>query len=179
MQRLVTAGRLGGLALAASLSFAMPAAAQDPVSKAMAKLSNAEGKSVGLVVLDEPVRGNGVIVDAMLTNMPEGEHAFHVHETGACDPPDFTSAGGHFNPTGLEHGIRNPEGMHAGDLPNIHVPPSGELRDEMFAVNLSLDDRLFDEDGASIVIHAGGDDYTTDPAGDAGPRIACGVIVPQ
>ncbi len=141
-------------------------------------MENADGENVGAVTLSEPLRGRGVIVDALLVNLPSGAHAFHIHETGECTPPDFTSAGGHYNPTNKKHGIANPDGMHAGDLPNIYVPLSGELQDEMFAMQMSLDENLFDEDGASIVIHANPDDYRTDPAGDAGPRIACGVIKP-
>lgn len=107
--------------------------------------------------------------------MPAGAHAFHVHETGQCMPP-FTSAGGHFNPDDAGHGINDDDGMHAGDMPNIHVPDSGEREQEVLNERLALDDDLFDEENASIVIHRDGDDYATDPAGAAGPRIACGVI---
>jgi superoxide dismutase, Cu-Zn family len=117
---------------------------------------------------------NGLIVTARFTGLPEGVRAFHIHAVGACEPP-FQSAGGHFNPDGHEHGMENPQGMHAGDLPNLHVPASGELTVEYFVVGLSLDD-LFDDDGTSFVVHDGADDYATDPAGDAGPRIACGVV---
>lgn len=162
--------------LLAGLGITGAATAQKDHPSAIARMSNSEGRSVGIVRLIEPEGGQGVIVDAMLEKLPEGTHAIHIHETGACSPPGFTSAGGHFNPTGRQHGIENPEGMHAGDLPNIHVPASGELRVEMFSTLLSLDDALFDADRASVVIHANADDYATDPAGDAGPRIACGVI---
>jgi superoxide dismutase, Cu-Zn family len=145
--------------------------AQD-MATATADMLNLEGQSVGQVqVRDTP---NGLIVTARFTGLPEGVRAFHIHAVGACEPP-FQSAGGHFNPDGHEHGMENPQGMHAGDLPNLHVPASGELTVEYFVVGVSLDD-LFDDDGTSFVVHDGADDYVTDPAGDAGARIACGVV---
>jgi Cu-Zn family superoxide dismutase len=146
---------------------------------AVATMISPEGDDLGTVTLYEPNNGVGVVVDARLINMPAGAHAFHIHETGRCDAPDFKSAGGHANPSGKKHGIASAEGMHAGDLPNIHVPENGSLRVEMFATLIRLDSSLYDADGAAIVIHAGPDDYSTDPAGDAGARIACGVIIPR
>ena len=164
---------------ATSAGFALSAAAQpEDVHKALALLRTSEGNYAGIVIIDEPVKGQGVIVDTLIMNLPVGPHALHIHETGECEAPDFESAGGHFAPDGKKHGIRNPDGMHAGDLPNIHIPVSRELRVENFNPRLSLDDRLFDEDGAAVVIHANSDDYISEPAGDAGPRIACGVIEP-
>jgi superoxide dismutase, Cu-Zn family len=139
---------------------------------ATAQMQNLEGQSVGQVQLRETP--HGLIVMADFAGLPEGTLAFHIHAVGECEPP-FQSAGGHFNPDGHQHGMENPQGMHAGDLPNIHVPASGELTVEYFVTGLTLDD-LFDEDGTSMVVHAGPDDYETDPAGDAGERIACGVI---
>ena len=141
--------------------------------QAQAAMMNANGESVGAVTLSATPQGT--LLHATLENLPAGAHAFHVHAVGVCEPP-FKSAGGHFNPEGKKHGINNPEGMHAGDMPNIHVPASGALEIEVLNTLLSLDDTLFDEDGAAIVIHEGPDDYVTDPAGAAGPRIACGVI---
>jgi len=113
-----------------------------------------------------------------LTGISPGEHAFHVHAIGKCDPPDFKSAGAHFNPDETKHGLMNPEGPHAGDMPNLHVPESGKLSIEVLnpLVTLRQDRALLDEDGSALVIHAGADDYTTDPAGNAGDRIACGVV---
>lgn len=102
-------------------------------------------------------------------------HAFHVHETGTCEPP-FDSAGGHYNPSGLEHGYLAAAGHHAGDLPNFHLPESGQLEIEMFNALLLLDEQPFDEDGASIIVHEGVDDYESQPSGAAGARISCGVI---
>jgi superoxide dismutase, Cu-Zn family len=107
--------------------------------------------------------------------LPAGDHAFHIHAVGKCVAPDFKSAGGHYNPEEDQHGIMNEAGPHAGDMPNIHVPESGQLHIEVLNQMVSLDG-LFDEDGSAIVIHEGPDDYTSDPAGDAGSRISCGVI---
>lgn len=104
---------------------------------------------------------------------------FTSTKTGQCDTPDFKSAGGHYNPTGNQHGWGNPEGHHAGDLPNAHVHEDGRLAIEYFTNAVTLGEgntTLFDGDGSAIVMHAGADDYQTDPAGDAGARIACGVI---
>jgi len=140
---------------------------------AVADLRDPTGRDVGQVRLTETPHGTLLRLDARA--MPPGAHAFHVHETGSCIPP-FTSAGGHFNPDGAGHGIMDDDGMHVGDMPNIHVPASGRLVQEVLNTRLALDDGLFDSDGAAIVIHAGPDDYESNPAGAAGPRIACGVI---
>jgi Cu-Zn family superoxide dismutase len=148
------------------------AAASAQEAAATAEMQNLEGQSVGQVRLQETP--NGLIVTAELTGLPEGPHGFHIHAVGECEPP-FQSAGGHFNPDGRQHGMENAQGKHAGDLPNIHVPASGQLTVEHFAVGLTLDD-LFDDDGSSMMVHAGADDYASDPAGDAGDRIACGVV---
>ena len=158
---------MAGVALAAAFQTASAA------EQASAAMKNAKGESVGTVTLRETPQGT--LLHATLTSLPAGAHAFHVHTVGVCEPP-FKSAGGHYNPTGAKHGIDNPEGMHAGDMPNIHVPESGALEVEVLNTLLSLDDALFDADGAAIVIHEGPDDYVSDPAGAAGPRIACGVI---
>lgn len=143
---------------------------------ATAELRDPEMNPVGMVELTETP--NGVLLDIRLEGIPEGVHAFHIHETGVCEPP-FKSAGGHFNPGGAHHGMLSEEGMHAGDLPNIHMP-AGALRLEVLAEHVTLaegeENSLFDDDGSAIVIHDGADDYSTDPAGDAGDRIACGVI---
>lgn len=140
-------------------------------------LKNSEAKAVGEAkLLQTP---HGVLIRLQLSNCTPGTHAFHIHEIGKCDAPDFTSAGGHFNPSGKKHGVLNQQGEHGGDLPNIHVPESGALTVETVAAHVSLkegDNTLLDENGSALVIHAGPDDYHTDPAGDAGKRIACGVI---
>jgi len=165
-------GAIGTCAAVACLALASMATAA-PDDSASAALNNAEGEPVGTVELTETP--NGTLVIARLENLPEGPHGFHIHETGECTPP-FRSAGGHYNPAGTSHGFVSPGGLHAGDLPNIHVPASGSLTVEFFATGLAVSDQLLDEDGAAVVIHAGADDYETDPAGDAGDRIACGVL---
>jgi Cu-Zn family superoxide dismutase len=111
--------------------------------------------------------------------MPSGTYAAHVHTTGACNPPDFTSAGPHWNPTGAQHGKDNPAGMHKGDLPNLIVGANGRGSLEFVIAATTLTggpDALLDADGAALVVHAQADDYRSDPAGNAGARIACGVL---
>lgn len=138
-----------------------------------AELRDPGGAVVGTVSMSAVP--TGVLLRARLSGLPEGAHAFHVHVVGECEPP-FSSAGGHYNPDSVVHGLEAVGGPHVGDMPNIHVPASGELEIEILNTQLALDDGLFDADGAAIVIHEGADDYVSDPAGDAGPRIACGVI---
>ena len=151
----------------------LPAAAQT----ASAALKSADGKEVGSANLTQTP--HGVLINISVKGLPPGEHAFHVHAVGKCEPP-FTSAGGHFNPGNKKHGMMAAEGYHAGDMPNLHVPQSGDLTVETVNANITLEkgkpNSVFDADGSAIVIHAGSDDYKTDPAGDAGARIACGVI---
>jgi superoxide dismutase, Cu-Zn family len=159
--------------LGAALLAAAPASAQ----KANALLINPDGEEIGNVAIEQLARG--VWISAQASRLPPGVHAFHIHQTGRCDTPDFKSAGGHFNPTGKQHGWNNPEGHHAGDFPNVHVQEDGVLAVEVFTDAVTLGEgetSLFDDDGSAIVMHAGADDYHTDPAGDAGARIACGVI---
>jgi Cu-Zn family superoxide dismutase len=144
---------------------------------AHAELRNEQGQKVGAATLEQTP--HGVLITVDLEGLPAGPHAFHIHEVGKCEPP-FQSAGGHFNPTHKKHGILNPAGMHAGDLPNIYVPQDGKLKFDVFATAVTLGkgkSSLFGADGSSLVIHAAPDDYKTDPAGDAGMRIACGVVV--
>lgn len=162
------------LAAVALLSFT--AARSVRAETAHAELHNEQGQTIGEATLEQTP--HGVLMTVDLHGLPPGEHAFHIHEVGKCEPP-FKSAGGHFNPTHKQHGIKNPAGMHAGDLPNIYVPEDGKLKFDVFATGVSLQkgkNSLFDADGSSLVIHAGPDDCKTDPAGDAGARIACGVI---
>lgn len=122
--------------------------------------------------------GRTLSLAVAVTGLEPGEHGFHLHTTGQCTAPDFTSAGGHLNPTGREHGSLNPQGKHLGDLPNLVV---GASRSTSTEVDLGADTRelretLFDNDGTAVIVHAKADDYRSDPAGDAGPRVACGVL---
>jgi Cu-Zn family superoxide dismutase len=146
---------------------------------AMASLKDANGKDVGQVQLRQTP--HGVLLKLMLKGLPAGEHAFHIHAVGKCEPP-FTSAGPHFNATGGKHGMDAADGPHSGDMPNLYVPANSELVVEVANPMISLvkgqPGSVFDADGSAIVIHAGADDYKTDPAGNSGDRIACGVIVP-
>jgi Cu-Zn family superoxide dismutase len=141
------------------------------VELAKADLRTADGKAIGSVTFGDTEKG--VLVTLALKDAPAGVHAFHVHEVGKCEPP-FKSAGGHFNPDGKKHGFVA-EGSHAGDMPNLHIPQSGDLEQEILNTNLTVDGML-DADGAAVILHAGADDYKSDPAGNAGDRIACGIV---
>jgi superoxide dismutase, Cu-Zn family len=166
----------GGIAAAQSAGAAGAVQAPGAPDQAKAQLKNTDGQAVGEAVLTETP--HGVLISVTLTGVPAGPHAIHIHQTGRCEPP-FTTAGGHFNPGSMQHGINNPMGMHAGDLPNIQVPADSRLTVEMLDPSVSLKpgpNSLFDADGSAIVIHQGADDYMSDPAGNAGARIACGVI---
>lgn len=169
------------LCLAAFAALTVPAGAQEAASaaRATAEVIDLEGKSLGTLEL-APMRG-GVHITGELLGLPGGDHGIHIHTTGDCDAAGkFESAGPHFNPTDHKHGSENPEGPHAGDLPNIPVLPEGagvivDLMNE--GVTLGEGDHsLFDADGSAIVIHADPDDYKSDPSGNSGDRIACGVI---
>jgi Cu-Zn family superoxide dismutase len=164
--------------LAASVAAALLAAPACAADRASAVLKDAQGTEVGQATLT--TTPSGVLISLDLTAIPAGEHAFHIHAVGKCEPPKFESAGPHFNPDATKHGLMNPEGPHAGDMPNLHVPEGGKLQIEVLnpTVTLSAESALLDEDGSAVVIHAGADDYKTDPAGNAGDRIACGVITP-
>lgn len=155
------------------VAIAAPALAADT---AHAVLKDKDGKEVGTVDLtDTP---NGVLMHLDLTAVPPGDHGFHVHAVGKCEPPDFKSAGGHFNPDETKHGLMTANGPHAGDMPNLFVPENGKITLEVLAplVTLKGDPALLDDDGSALVIHAAPDDYQSDPAGNAGDRIACGVV---
>lgn len=158
----------------ATILAAGSAIAQD--SAAAATLANSQGREVGTVSFTEG--SNGLLLQADLHDLPAGTHGFHLHAVGACTPPDFKAAGGHFNPTEKKHGFLAKEGPHLGDMPNIHVPASGTLAFEFFLPEVTIDKeaQLMDKDGTAVMIHSKADDYKTDPAGEAGDRIACGVI---
>ncbi|HEY9744996.1 MAG TPA: superoxide dismutase family protein [Oculatellaceae cyanobacterium] len=138
-----------------------------------ASFINTQGEAIGSATLTDT--GHGVLLKTNLTGLPEGWHAFHIHEVGKCDPPEFKTAGGHYNPHQKEHGYENPKGSHVGDLPNVFVGKDGVLNTEVLLHGATLEE-LLEGDGSAIVIHAAKDDYVSDPAGNAGARIACGVI---
>lgn len=141
-------------------------------------LIDINGESVGSAELTED--DNGVTVKVAAEGLPEGPHGFHFHEVGQCELPDFESAGGHFNPTNAEHGLDNENGPHAGDLPNLEVDEAGTVDEEFLAEHVTLkegkENSLRQEGGTAIVIHADKDDGESQPSGDAGDRIVCGVI---
>jgi len=157
--------------VAAGLAFA-----QAP-NRATATLKNSQGVDVGSATITP--RDGGVQIEGTLSKLPPGPHALHIHTTGTCTTPDFTSAGGHFNPAGKQHGKDNPNGHHAGDLPNIEADANGTARVSLTVPDVTLGDganSLFHTGGTALVVHAAADDYKTDPTGNAGARIACGVI---
>ena len=147
----------------------------EPQGGAPMALVNAQGQSIGTVRAWQTAGGVSFRVDAR--GLPHGIHGIHVHSVGRCDPPDFASAGAHWNPAGRKHGFSNPAGHHAGDLPNVEVAANGVLSATVVLPDTTVA-ALLDADGASIVIHAAADDYATDPSGNSGARIACAVITP-
>lgn len=144
---------------------------------AHAELKDAQGRTVGQAMFEETTEGVRVVLDAK--NLPPGPHGFHVHETGKCDAPDFKTAGAHFNPGKKQHGHQNPKGPHAGDLPNLEVSADGTGRASAVAAGATLGQgptSLLKDGGTALVVHAKPDDGKTDPAGNAGARIACGIV---
>jgi Cu-Zn family superoxide dismutase len=146
-------------------------------SAASAVLNSPDGEQVGQAKLTQTP--NGVLLHVDLRDLPAGSHGFHIHEIGACEPT-FEAAGGHYAPGKHAHGYLNDDGHHAGDMPNIFVPESGALTFEVINRNISLNSdvqgTVFDSNGSAIVIHTNPDDYKSQPSGDAGERIACGII---
>jgi len=145
---------------------------------ATAEIHDAQGNMVGTATLTEVPDGVKISLDA--SNLPPGLHGIHVHSVGKCEPPDFATAAAHFNPDAKHHGAKNPQGPHAGDLPNITVGSDGKIKTDLVLHNVTLGDdpekSLLRQGGTALVIHAAADDETTDPSGNSGARIACGVI---
>lgn len=146
------------------------------------ELKDAKGQSVGNATITQA--GQGVKIKLDLENLPASEHAIHFHQNAKCEAPDFKSAGGHFNPSNKHHGLQNPAGAHEGDMENITIGADGKLKKSISNPKVTLGDgsapnSLFANGGTAMVIHAKADDMKSDPAGNAGDRIACGVITKQ
>jgi len=158
-----------------------PAAAADTpeAPQARATFINSQGTQIGTANLRQV--GDEVVIEVDLAFLQAGERGFHVHEVGACEAPTFESAGDHFNPTNAQHGLQNPQGPHAGDLENLEVETDdgtarGTRRSSLITLVPGQPNSLLDADGSALVVHANADDYTSQPSGGSGDRIACGVI---
>ena len=174
--RIVTIGAVGLLAIGLSACNKSGMTVGAPVagaSRASATLHTVDGADVGMASVSEVAGGLRFTIDAK--GMPPGTHGAHIHMTGRCDAPDFTTAGGHWNPTGMKHGSMNPQGPHEGDLPNLIIGTDGRGTLGITVPGATLAG-LLDADGSALVVHAGADDLMTDPSGNSGGRIACGVF---
>ncbi len=167
--------RILSLAAALVAAVTLSLAAQ---GMAHVELKDAEGKSVGMAMIME-AKGGGVSIQLDLHGLPPGEHALHFHQTAKCEPP-FTTAGGHFNPDMKKHGMENPEGPHAGDMNNFTVAANGTAKVTITNTKVTMGagaNSIYAGGGTALMIHAAADDMKSDPAGNAGARIACGVVV--
>lgn len=171
--------KLAPMAFAAPLllaACATPLTGSSTEKFAEAALLDATGKPVGNATLI--ANGDAIELAADVIGLSPGGHGIHLHTTGKCDAPAFTTAGGHLNPNAHKHGTMNPAGPHMGDLPNIAVGANGvgTMRTTLVGASEELRAAMFDADGSAVVVHAGPDDYKSDPAGNSGGRIACGVV---
>ena len=169
--------RRGLFEIALALSLVMAVSQTSAAKTIKTTLKDAQGKQVGWATIKSAA--TGVEIKLSVKDLPPGDHAIHIHRDAKCDAPDFKSAGPHFNPDGKQHGRENPDGHHAGDMSNFTVGPNRKADVNILNkdVNLGSDSHsLFSNGGTALVVHAKPDDMKTDPAGNAGDRIACGVI---
>jgi Cu-Zn family superoxide dismutase len=168
---------LSAIAILAGLSACMTSgtSSSNSANQATAQMRDAAGNSLGTLTITET--GTGLLTTGTLRGLAPGTHGIHLHAVGRCEPP-FASAGGHWNPTARQHGVNNPMGPHLGDMMNIDVAADGSANVSVRTPGGTLrgTDALLDSDGAAIVVHASADDYRTDPAGNSGARVACGVV---
>jgi superoxide dismutase, Cu-Zn family len=165
------------LLIVAGVVCATAAFGQEAPKSAHADIVNAQGQKIGTARI--VAAKQGVKVELKVEKLPPGTHGFHFHTVGKCEGPDFKSAGAHFNPDAKQHGKDNPAGPHAGDMLNIVVAADGKAKATLVDTNVTLaagPNSLFHDGGASIMIHEKEDDYKTDPSGNSGARIACGVV---
>lgn len=174
------------LAIAASLLLLLHPASHDAANAneggdtagKTISIMNTEGQTIGQATLTQ--KNDKVVIHLEAEKLTPGKHGIHIHQFGKCEPPDFKSAGDHFNPQGKQHGFNNPNGFHEGDLPNIEVSADGKVTIDITTAVVTLEpgkpNSLIKEGGASLIIHEKADDYKTDPSGNSGARIACGVI---
>jgi Cu-Zn family superoxide dismutase len=164
------------IAITSLLGAAALSAADKPVKVDM---KDASGQSIGTAVITGDKSGSGVTIKLDVKSLTPGEHAVHIHQTAKCEAPGFTSAGGHFNPDMKQHGLDNPQGPHNGDMPNFTVKANGTAKVTVSDPRVSMGDganSIFANGGTALVIHAKADDMKTNPSGNAGDRVACGVI---
>ena len=157
-------------------AFMLSAADMKPVKVDM---KDAKGASIGTATISAKKSGQGVDIKLDLKGLPPGDHALHIHTAAKCEGPAFTTAGGHFNPDGKKHGLENPDGAHAGDMQNFTVKANGTAKATITDARVTMGTdahSIFSNGGTALVIHAKADDMKTDPSGNAGDRIACGVI---
>jgi Cu-Zn family superoxide dismutase len=178
--RLLT-GCMGVMLLVGAGLTTLPAQAQATANGATAEIKDAQGAVVGTATLTEAAGGVQLQVQVQgFTAAKAGEHGIHIHAFGICEAPGFTTAGGHFNPAAKKHGLHSADGAHGGDLPNLVLDATSsgsyQATNDRITLAAGAPNSIFDADGSAIVIHAGPDDNMTDPAGNSGGRIACGVL---